>query len=327
MAIVIRNTAYDVIYEDHKPFMSRQPGLQLIEEDITVNESFGRASIKDIQFDGMTFGYGNIDVLQDIHVESEDIHAAVALFYTLKGDFDMYLKTGEKMSLPLYSNNLMFNPSTAETITLRKMQGIEVIGINFDTDKFVELAANSSRAMDRYVNAVLNRQAIFQKRPGRLTPQMLQVIQEIKHCRFTGGTKKLFLQSKGIELLALQSEQMEQAAGRDVKTSKLTAADRDRIQYARQVLLQHAQNPLSLYELAKAAGINEFKLKTGFKEMFDNTVFGYLNDHRLTQAQQMLRQDVSLSHIADELGYSSLQHFSQAFRKKFGLSPMQMRKA
>lgn len=328
MAIVIRNAAHDVIYQDDKVFPTqslRSPSL--VEEDISVNESFGRANMKDIYFDGMLFGYGNIDVHEDIHVESEDETPSVGLFYTLRGGFNIQLQSGEVIAFPVLSNNLMFNPGSIDTISLRKTQGIEMIGINFDEHKFVELAANSSSALDRYVNAVLNKRAIYDRNPGQLTDRMLQVIHDIKNCKFTGGTKKLFLQSKGIELLALQSEQMEEKAGRGTKENKLSSADRERIQHARELLLQHAQEPLSLHELSRRAGINEFKLKSGFKSMFNNTVFGYLNDYRLTQAQQLLQGDVSLTSIADELGYSSLQHFSHAFRKKFGVSPTKMRKA
>jgi AraC-like DNA-binding protein len=74
--------------------------------------------------------------------------------------------------------------------------------------------------------------------------------------------------------------------------------------------------------------LNEFKLKTGFKKVFDNTVFGYLNDQRLDHASELMLQQQyrPLSDIALELGYSSPQHFSNAFSKKFGISPGKMRR-
>lgn len=96
----------------------------------------------------------------------------------------------------------------------------------------------------------------------------------------------------------------------------------ERIYYAREYLLANACTPPSLTELAKAAGINEFKLKQGFKETFGNTVFGYLSDYRLMKAKELLAdKQVDIKNISNDLGYSSVQHFNKAFSKKFGISP------
>jgi AraC-like DNA-binding protein len=74
------------------------------------------------------------------------------------------------------------------------------------------------------------------------------------------------------------------------------------------------------------AGLNEFKLKKGFKETFNQTVFEYLSDVRLETARNdLLNTGKSVTEIACELGYSSLQHFSAAFSKKFGVSPKKMK--
>ncbi|HEV7230428.1 MAG TPA: helix-turn-helix transcriptional regulator, partial [Bacteroidia bacterium] len=52
------------------------------------------------------------------------------------------------------------------------------------------------------------------------------------------------------------------------------------------------------------------------------TVFEYLSDVRLELAKNdLLDKRKSATEIAFELGYSSLQHFSSAFKKKFGIAP------
>jgi AraC-like DNA-binding protein len=155
---------------------------------------------------------------------------------------------------------------------------------------------------------------------------MIRILTDIRNCQFQGGIKKLFLQSKIFELLALQCEQYERA-GWNGYAVNISATEREKIYHARDLLLSAVQSPPSLHELSRQAGLNEFKLKTGFKKVFDNTVFGYLNDYRMEQARQKLLQqnEHSLAQIADELGYSSLQHFCNAFRKKYGVSPGKVR--
>jgi AraC family transcriptional activator of pyochelin receptor len=74
------------------------------------------------------------------------------------------------------------------------------------------------------------------------------------------------------------------------------------------------------------ASINEFKLKKGFKESFSQTVFEYLSDVRLEIGKNdLLEKKKTVSEIPFNLGYSSLQHFSTSFKRKFGVPPNQVR--
>lgn len=137
----------------------------------------------------------------------------------------------------------------------------------------------------------------------------------------------MFLQSKCIELLTLQAQMYEEMTSKPGASIFKTGYDKERILFAKDYLLQNAITPPTLTELAKIAGLNEFKLKRGFKEVFNNTVFGYLNDHKLTQARELLLSGSSaIKEIADDLGYSSVPHFSSAFKKKFGVSPGKVKK-
>jgi len=98
--------------------------------------------------------------------------------------------------------------------------------------------------------------------------------------------------------------------------------DRERILFARDYVIRHIADPPGLLELSRLAGINDFKLKKGFKEVFGQPVFAYLADVRLEMARtELMNKDKPVTEIAFELGYSSLQHFSSAFKKKFGVSP------
>ncbi|HBB92371.1 MAG TPA: hypothetical protein DC042_11800 [Bacteroidales bacterium] len=101
--------------------------------------------------------------------------------------------------------------------------------------------------------------------------------------------------------------------------------DRERLLFARDYLIRHVENPPSLSELSRLAGINEFKLKNGFKELFGQPVFAWLADFRLdTARKELMKQSRPITEIAFELGFSSPQHFSTAFKKKYGVSPRQM---
>jgi AraC-like DNA-binding protein len=108
--------------------------------------------------------------------------------------------------------------------------------------------------------------------------------------------------------------------------SPISRDDRDRIHFAREILLQRLADPPSLVELARLVGLNDYKLKAGFRQVFGTTVFGYLRQERLEKARQLLQaQDISVTAAAAAVGYSSQGHFAAAFRKQFGINPKDLR--
>ncbi|WP_157986749.1 helix-turn-helix transcriptional regulator [Chitinophaga alhagiae] len=151
-----------------------------------------------------------------------------------------------------------------------------------------------------------------------ITPQMQALVADKWQCSYQRGWQHLYLQARALELLAPPCKQQETAA----RPLSLRPADVDKIYQAREALLRDIQHPPSLTALARLAGLNEYKLKTGFKEVFGNTVFGYLKDHRLTLARQLLLEgNNTVTGVAYETGYTTLQHFSNEFKKKFGINP------
>lgn len=150
-------------------------------------------------------------------------------------------------------------------------------------------------------------------------------ISSILNCKYENSLKRIFLFSKVVEILVLQVESLKNT--RDIpKTCIKTDYDKERIFYAKEYLLKNIESPPSLKQLARISGINEFKLKKGFKELFNQTVYEYLSDVRLEIGKNdLLEKRKTVSQIALELGYSSVQHFSNSFKRKFGMSPTKVR--
>lgn len=110
------------------------------------------------------------------------------------------------------------------------------------------------------------------------------------------------------------------------KPFRLSHADIRKVRLAREILLRDIQSPPTLSALAALTGLNGFKLKAGFRAVFSNSVFGYLSEYRLQLARcDVLQGNKSITAIAYDMGYTSLSHFSNAFRKKFGTSPLKMK--
>jgi AraC family transcriptional regulator, transcriptional activator of the genes for pyochelin and ferripyochelin receptors len=331
MGLVITDDANQVLLTEEIPFdyhKIRSRGM--IEETQELHKDFGSATVHEYNFEGTSIACCKAQVYENIHISSEFIEPLVMLLFMEQGDITTTLGgISDNFRFSTQEHNLMFSPVQTETIAVKKQRDIHLLGLSFTPARFLELAENNGRVLDGLANNVAGNKSVTlaDKYNPRITPRMKMVMEEVRQCKFQGGLKKLFLQSKAMELLALQCEQMEatQSSGTPLR-NKITPQDVEKLYYARDLVIQHVQQPLSLEELSRKAGLNEFKLKSGFKAIFDNTVFGYLNDHRLELARELIQGgDLPMSLIAEQAGYSSPQHFSTAFRKKFGISPGKVR--
>jgi AraC-like DNA-binding protein len=98
--------------------------------------------------------------------------------------------------------------------------------------------------------------------------------------------------------------------------------NKEKIQQARQVLLDQLNNPPTIPELSKLLGINQCYLKKGFKEMYQMTIYDFVQEQRMELAKGMMRNSsFSLTEISDSLGFSSSGSFSKAYKKIHGHSP------
>ena len=88
----------------------------------------------------------------------------------------------------------------------------------------------------------------------------------------------------------------------------------------------HFKEPLTLDLLAEEAHMNKYYLSHAFKREFGVSPINYMISRRLEESKYLLAEtDLSMSQIAQLLGFSSLSYFSQVFRKTQGLSPMEYR--
>lgn len=101
--------------------------------------------------------------------------------------------------------------------------------------------------------------------------------------------------------------------------------DREKISKAREILLKRIGEPITIRELSKKVAINECYLKKGFKEMFGSTIFEFYQCQRMEHARNLLfEKGLSVTEVSFMLGYSSISHFSTAFKKHTGIKPCEL---
>ncbi|WP_414548262.1 helix-turn-helix transcriptional regulator [Anabaena sp. CCY 0017] len=155
-----------------------------------------------------------------------------------------------------------------------------------------------------------------------IAPEMYLPLEQIINCPFQGITKFIYLEGKCLELIALKLEQLRQKSQSKTKSDVLKKDDIERIHAAKVVLIKNINNPPSLIELARQVGLNDYKLKIGFHQVFGTTAFGYLHQYRMELSRQLLlERQMSIQEVARTVGYANHGCFAAAFRKRFGINP------
>jgi AraC-like DNA-binding protein len=95
-----------------------------------------------------------------------------------------------------------------------------------------------------------------------------------------------------------------------------------KVRDAKEYLISDLQNAPTIKELAKHVALNEHNLKTGFKEIYGKTIHAFVKDYKMSKARELiLKREFQIAEIADQLGYTNVSHFIDAFKKKFGVTP------
>jgi AraC family transcriptional regulator len=102
--------------------------------------------------------------------------------------------------------------------------------------------------------------------------------------------------------------------------------DVDVIEAARDVIARRYTENLSLADIAREVDCSVFHLARIFKTRTGYSLHAYRNQLRLRAALERLQQPgVDLIDIALDLGFSSHSHFTETFRRTFGITPSHIR--
>ena len=90
----------------------------------------------------------------------------------------------------------------------------------------------------------------------------------------------------------------------------------------------HFKEALTLEQLAEEGHMNKFYLSHAFKREYGVSPINYMISKRIEESKYLLAEtDLSMTQIAQLLGFSSLSYFSQVFRRTQSVTPMEYRQS
>ncbi len=263
------------------------------------------------------------EVIQDSCRFDEPV---IAVAFYGAGDVDLEMRYPSGKRNFNYTKGLalsFFADEQVECIhTVSKDKPLECIVIATATRNLEKLPNQEGELFSELLDQLVNPHDHYVEGPCFfMTPEMHQIVDSIINIEYEGKTKMMFFRS---QITALLSHFFGQLAENHSKQMK--SADQNRLLRAKEILSNNLENPPSLTELSKQLGLNTTKLKKEFKEVFGLPVFKYLQNERLTTAHNLIRKnEATVQEAAWHVGYDSLSSFSNAFAKKFGYRPSQIK--
>lgn len=265
--------------------------------------------------------FGMMNIKKDISIE----------MYTDEPFYEMHFCLNGRSAFNSTYNNVKFNKNQHNLYLQKELQGTfkqnensnEYLEVLFPQDH-VDSLVNQYEGLIPSINKTNNQ--LFQNN-AIINTEIKTVLTEIYNTNRTGVMKQLYLDVKSKELLLLQFEQYI-CLNSNKGLTKISLSDKQKLAEAKEHIEQDYQNPLSLSELALEVGLNDYKLKKGFKEVYNTTVFGYVYQLRMEYAHKLLRNTtIPIKEIAHYCGYEHVQHFTSAFKRMYQTTPAKYREA
>jgi AraC-like DNA-binding protein len=248
----------------------------------------------------------------------------LVMVFNFKGDFSSYFGG---LSQPFTYTPQCWSFSYAPQDNVHPApagQWMETLAFGINKTFFTELIAHEE---DPWLERMLNN--IEQSKPlslvpdnTRISPRVMQLLQQFRNSPVTGSLKSLYQQSRVFEILTNQLFYLKAMETPATANAKISRHDYDKLHELKRYLEHNFLKELTLDGLARLSGLNTFKLKTGFRQLFAVSVFEMIRTLRMQYAQAQLKDNaLTVGQVAHQLGYEHVQHFSAAYKKHHGYSP------
>jgi AraC-like DNA-binding protein len=154
-----------------------------------------------------------------------------------------------------------------------------------------------------------------------ISPSMTIVLSQLFHYNLNPFIKNLYYKGKGYELLSLYFNANNDA---NIEQCPFLIDEENvlKIKRAKEIIITNMSEPPGLQELADTIGLSLKKLKMGFKQIYGDTVYGFLFDYKMEYARKLLDSgSYNVNEVGLKIGYSTGSHFIAAFKKKFATTP------
>ncbi|WP_285008424.1 helix-turn-helix transcriptional regulator [Pedobacter faecalis] len=306
------------------------PSTQLCEKQVNIKSLSAQKLVNyQLSTGGLFLVHSTMQFSENVKVLSEIEGEAITsqfIFYGTRPETGKAEKSDKATRRTGSRHNIRYIPSIKGKYPMTAGVEYEYFLLVLSKPYYFHLIDQHSLLHSDFVKEILKgRYTSYAAKDLSVTTEMKRVIKDIRDCRRTGELKRLHTESRILELLMLQLEQMQSGIA-EVDKYMVKPDDLKKIEHAREILDATYSYPPTIIELSKQISLNEFKLKRGFKEYYGTTIYGYVTRLRMEEARRlMVSEKKNVGQVSAAVGFNHPSHFTDAFKRYFGLLPSEMK--
>ena len=259
------------------------------------------------------------DENEPFHVEKQISQGLIQFHFGIKGKAKFIFNQGNyTLDLKEEKALLLYNPQKELPLNLILEPQTWVISVIISIKKFHALFSTEASYIP-FLSGENQDKKYYNE--SDISPSMAIVLSQLFHYNLHPNIKNLYYKGKGYELLSLYFNRSEDP---DAEQCPFLIDEENvmKIKKAKEIVIANMAEPPGLQELADQVGLNLKKLKMGFKQIYGDTVYGFLFDYKMECARKLLDSgSYNVNEVGLKIGYSTGSHFIAAFKKKFATTP------
>ena len=256
---------------------------------------------------------------ETFQVEKQISQGLIQFHFGIKGKAKFVFNQGNyTLDLKEEKSLLLYNPQKELPLNLILEPQTWVISVIISIKKFHALFSTEASYIP-FLSGENQDKKYYNE--SDISPSMAIVLSQLFHYNLHPNIKNLYYKGKGYELLSLYFNRSEDP---DAEQCPFLIDEENvmKIKKAKEIVIANMAEPPGLQELADQVGLNLKKLKMGFKQIYGDTVYGFLFDYKMDCARKLLDcGSYNVNEVGLKIGYSTGSHFIAAFKKKFATTP------
>ena len=259
------------------------------------------------------------DENEPFHVEKQISQGLIQFHFGIKGKAKFIFNQGNyTLDLKEEKALLLYNPQKELPLNLFLEPQTWVISVIISIKKFHALFSTEASYIP-FLSGENQDKKYYNE--SDISPSMAIVLSQLFHYNLHPNIKNLYYKGKGYELLSLYFNRSEDPNAEQCPFL-IDEENVMKIKKAKEIVIANMAEPPGLQELADQVGLNLKKLKMGFKQIYGDTVYGFLFDYKMECARKLLDSgSYNVNEVGLKIGYSTGSHFIAAFKKKFATTP------
>lgn len=239
--------------------------------------------------------------------------------FCVTGEVELIFNGGHyRREVPKEKSTILYNPQVDLPIEMMVKPKTSVVSLLIPIADLHALFSKEAHFI-AFLNKENRDKKYYQEHP--ISPIMMPVLSQIINRDPSPIVADLYYRAKALEVLSLYFNGPQDI---DLDQCPFLADEKNvaKIKLAKEIMIQRMTEPPTLQELAEEIQLPLNRLKKGFKQVYGDTVYGFLLEYKMEQGRQLLIEgSMNVNEVGLKLGYSAASHFIAAFKRKYGTTP------